>query len=198
VDLTLFDLDRRAAQGVGGYTGLAAPPSLSPDGRYLFSGNWRGEPGRVRDLQTGTETLLLPPTPHMTGEFSADGRWLAAATGEEVRVYAVGRFDVPAYTRRRPYPQDVTGPVAFGAKGRLLACTESRSVVVILTAATGEEVARLTAPDHLAPTHLAFSRDGSVLAGLTRGRSMIVWHLDRIRARLARMGLDWQEARAAR
>jgi WD40 repeat protein len=118
---------------------------------------------------------------------SADGRRVAAgdATGV-VRVVDAdsGRVVVGLSAAHR----DGVPAVAFLLGGGLV--TGSRDQTVKLWDASGREV--LTLPQTGPVRRVFASADGTTLTLLAEGeRGLRRWHLDRLRAELAELGLDW-------
>jgi WD40 repeat protein len=88
--------------------------------------------------------------------------------------------------------RDMVETVAFSPDGQLLA-TGSRDRKVKLWKYDGESLSELMALPSPGPVvSISFSPDGSRLAMLVQGeRTVRIWHMDRLRDRLARMGLGW-------
>jgi len=134
---------------------------VSPDGRLLAeadamtSTEWGGSGLLVHDTATWRPVAALADATHTTGglAFSTDSRWLAAGhivrVGDKTRTFAyVGRFNVPDYDY----------------------------IIRIRDVASGEVVRTVDGwPQGV--RNIAFSPDGSVLAG-TAGGLLRVWDLD--------------------
>jgi hypothetical protein len=67
----------------------------------------------------------------------------------------------------------------------------TRSEIRLLDAATGAEVATLTAPLPQNMISLVFSADGHYLAGHTLARIAHLWNLHALRRELTAMNLAW-------
>jgi WD40 repeat protein len=121
---------------------------------------------------------------------SHDGRTLATATVRECCWWDTATWQV-----RRRFPLDlhgeVPGCVAFSPDGQLFALTASRQQVVLFDARSGEELARLTAPEAQNMEPLVFSGDGRLLAGGSHTKIIQLWDLGALRRELAALGLDW-------
>jgi tetratricopeptide (TPR) repeat protein len=63
--------------------------------------------------------------------------------------------------------------------------------VLLADATSGRELARLTTLRPVTPEPLIFSPDGTKLVAGTNQKTVLLWGLQRIRAQLAPMGLDW-------
>jgi hypothetical protein len=174
---------------------LRAQPSLrrssvSPDGRLIAAWCQDNREARVWDSLTGevAHRLTVPGLGAELFEFSPDGRWLVATTPEEYAGFETG-------TWRRMWAIRRAGTfgagVAFSPDGRLLAVGHSTTLVKLYRAGTAEEVAALPSPDPHILRRLRFTPDGTRLVASTESDRLFVWDLRVIRARLARLGLDW-------
>ena len=173
------------------YRGLTLKPSATPDLRYVFSGNWKGPVGKVRDLETG-ETVLEHAAENVVGAFSPDGRLLVVGDGRRFDCY-----DVPSWNLRWTYARDNTdshaGAVAFSDDARLLALGRSRFAVDLVQPATGRVLATIESPEHEALAHVAFSSDAGWLAMISTGTAAELIDLAEIRRRLREIELDWSD-----
>ncbi len=161
--------------------------SLSPDGRWFATGNWRGTNVTVWDLATAQPIKQLVVRGNAMVLFSPDGQCVATASDEEYRLWKAGSWE-PGLAMPRNPPSALLGHMAFSPDGRILAVLQGRnSEVKLIAVPSGNELATLdTGPP------LCFSGDGSMLA--TAGEdlhSAFVWDLRRIRQRLAALHLDW-------
>lgn len=158
---------------------------VSPDGRLVATGSHWGTKVKVWEARTGKFVRELPVETSSWVRFSPDGRWLAT-TGGGCRLWAV-----PSW-REGPHIAD-KGVLAFSPDGKLLAVETGDAVVRLLNPDTGREYGRLEDPNHDRASGLAFSPDGSQLVATNNDHNSIhVWDLRKIRARLARLDLDWE------
>jgi serine/threonine protein kinase/WD40 repeat protein len=166
-----------------------APSCLSPDGRWVASGSWRGSGAKVWDARSGRLVRRLT-TDDASVCFSPDGKRLVTGSRAEYVVWEVG-----SWKRGPRIPTDrafLTGLMAFSGDGRLLAVAHSPSQVQLVDPATGRPVATLPAPDPPGITGFTFNHDGSQLAVANSTAHMIhLWDLRGVRRQLAAMGLDW-------
>jgi WD40 repeat protein len=166
--------------------------ALSPDGRWLATGNWQGRGARVWDVRTGRRAAELDLRgPGQDGAawpaFSPDGRWLVTGTFAEYCFWEVGSWQ-KKHGLPRGKAGKTTGWITFSPDGKMLALLHGVSEVRLVDPATGREFARLPA----AGSPYCFSPDGSQLVTAAgRDGAFQVWDLRRIRRQLAEMGLDW-------
>ncbi|MEM7205023.1 MAG: WD40 repeat domain-containing serine/threonine-protein kinase [Planctomycetota bacterium] len=183
--------DGRELHHVPFYRGMATIPSLSPDGRWLFTGTWKGEPAAVWNLQSGT-AVSRHPGQHVEGRFSPDGRWLCVSDGAENRVFEVGTWQLRWQTIR-DNADDLAGAISFTADGSLLALGHSRYVTHLVEPGSGRVLAALENPDGVATSHFALDGQGDTLALVTPARDLMAWDLRAIRQRLDELQLNWRE-----
>ncbi len=186
--LSVFDLnERRERMTFPGYRGLGRV-SISPDGRWIFTGTWRGAPARIWDVQTG-EAVREFQGGHVWGGFNPDGRWLIVGTALEHRFHEVGTWDLRYRLERQT--DEMAGPSTFTPDGSVVAVAHSRYEVRLVEVATGAPLATLPNPDGYRIGFLCFSPDGTLLAAMSDERVIQVWDLSLIRKRLRELGLDW-------
>jgi serine/threonine protein kinase/WD40 repeat protein len=164
--------------------------AVSPDGRWVATGSHglsRGGGAKIWDARTGRLLQTLPAGGSCGVRFSPDGKWLLA-TGGGPRLWAV-----PSW-REGP---DLRGTAhnafaAFSADGKWLALGDAPGVVRLVTPGTGEEIARLTAPEksRLQPTCFTNNQAELVTIGGESG-AIHIFDLRAIRTQLAELGLDW-------
>jgi WD40 repeat protein len=166
-------MPRRVRTGVS--TGVC---SVSPDGRWVAFG-W---PIEVFDAATGKRVWESPVQAEARYCcFSPDGRWLAT-DGDGGRLYATGTWE--------PGPQLGPGrPYDISPDGTLVILGQTNGIYRLVELATGRELARLEdAERNTGPA--AFTPDGTKLVVAAKN-GLRVWDLRRIRAELAKLGLDW-------
>src|SRR5262249_4180231 len=165
--------------------------ALSPDGRWLATGNWHGRGAKVWDARTGREEHAFDL--REAGEegawlaFSPDGQWLVIGTLAEYTCWEVGSWQ----ERYRLSRENAGRSHAWGVFARdstMMAVRHSVTEVRLLDPEPGREFARL--PTGGGPC--CFSPDCSQLvthAGV--GGALHVWDLRRIRRQLQELDLDW-------
>jgi serine/threonine protein kinase/WD40 repeat protein len=174
-----------------GHSASSGDVATSPDGRWLAASTYWDLPQdklRVSDVRTGQIAWTLPEkTP---GAFSPDGQWLATI-GPECRFYEVGSWR-PARTLPREAKLGRLTALAFSPDRSTLALASDAQVVRLVELSSGRELATLAAPDVQRPIFkLAFSADGSQLAGVMGDSRVQLWDLRLLRQQLGDMGLDW-------
>jgi serine/threonine protein kinase/WD40 repeat protein len=152
--------------------------SVSPDGRWVaFGGPYT--PLQVYDAATAQRVFQSPVIEGDRGRFSPDGHWLATNT-DGGRVYAVGSWE-PGPQLGPGTPWDVTPELAV--------LGQSNGIYRLVALATGRELARLEDPEQNTGS-AAFTPDGTRLVVKAKN-GLRIWDLRRIRAELAKLGLDW-------
>jgi serine/threonine protein kinase/WD40 repeat protein/tetratricopeptide (TPR) repeat protein len=176
---TVFVGPHRAAQHV----------TISPDGRYAATGINDGEEGvKVWDVRARRLLTHLPLGSHCGGQFSPDGRWLAAGGRLGRHVVRVGTWEAVF--------SGWDGHTAFSPDGSLFVAASKLGVVRLLETGTWRELARLEDANQASDVWLGFTPDGSrLLTVCDEDRNIHVWDLRAIRAGLAEMGLDWDAPR---
>jgi WD40 repeat protein len=173
--------------------------SFSPDGQWIASGYFDNSGQRSSSLWIWSATNGSPvrqiPMANCAAHFSPDGRWLVVAARGSYLQYAVQGHPTN-WTMTRSFPHAITGivqgPAAFFGDGDLVALLADATVVRLLEAATGRQLARFTPPpDVTTVERLHFSPDTRWLVADTDVGSFL-WDLPLIRARLRGMNLDWE------
>lgn len=191
--VTVVDLhDGATIAQLDHYRGLATEPSVSSDLKYAFSGTWKGEPGRIRDLDTGA-TILEFDEPHVVGEFSPDASMVVIGTGRVYTCYDTADWSV-RWSRPRANADDLAGPLTFSPDSSLLVLSHSRFDIELVDADSGERLFVIESPDSEAIGGFAFTGDSSHMAVSTTGRIASLYDLARIRSQLREIGLDWVDA----
>jgi WD40 repeat protein len=160
---------------------------ISPDGRFVATAGpggansikvWETGNGQVvKELRLGGGTYAA---------FSPDGKWLAVHGADGGRILAVGTWE------EGPAVQWSGSAGAFSPDGSFLAVEAGPGVIRLLDPATGREKARLEDPHQERASCLVFTPEGTRLVAVSDdGKAIHVWDLKRIRAELARIGLDW-------
>jgi WD40 repeat protein len=164
---------------------------MSPDGRWLFTGTWKGDPARVWDVKSG-EVIRRFPGMHVAGNFSRDGERLVVC---EIDAFTVLRVSDWSVERRIPRTGEdgLAGRIGMQPAGPLAALAVSRFAVQLVDITSGELLVNLPNPSYRAVRDLAFSPDGQTLATALSGGFVYVWDIREIRRELASLGLDWDD-----
>ncbi len=170
-----------------------ASVALSPDGRWLATGNhFEFGPGfKVWATATGRLERTWAEVREARSVFSPDGRWLVTSAADGVSCRRVGTWE-----RGPEVPQGrastAPGPIAFSADGSILALSSSLQEIILVNTATWGLLAKLQAPDAGEVRALAFDPDGTRLAAACNGL-LAVWDLGLVRRGLAPMGLGFHD-----
>jgi WD40 repeat protein len=166
--------------------------ALSPDGRYLATGTWRGTGVKVAEVATGRLVVDLP-TPESAGvAFTRDGTQLLILEGDGS--YRAHRVSTWEQEWQRQEPDTGFGRsmrAALHPDGRIMAHVRDRENLRLVDLATGEELAVLAVPESQTLSNYQFSPDGRYLAAVTSRGAVQLWDLWRLRNRLRDLGLDW-------
>jgi hypothetical protein len=164
--------------------------AVSPDGRWVATGSHnlsQGGGAKVWDARTGRLLCTLPAGRYCQVQFSPDGKWLLTGGGRP-RLWAVPTWkEGPLLhgTAQNPH-------AAFSADGKWLALGDAPGVVRLLIPGTGEEMARLTAPEKSRLYPRCFTDGGAELITIGWDSGAIhIFDLRAIRTQLAELGLDW-------
>jgi WD40 repeat protein len=166
--------------------------AFSPDGKLLATSSIgdRVVPVRIWEVPTGRKVHELPGTSYARVAFTPDGNWLVTGTTGTYQFWRVGTWE-PGLHIPRP-GRNNTGPMAFSADGRMMACMPEPLTVKLLDPNTGNELATLTPPTPTSVEDLCFSPDGTKLVVSTGMASTYLWDLRLIRRQLREMNLDWE------
>jgi len=189
----IYDLaSRELLHTQPGHSGLDRDVGISPGGRWLFMGNWRGPSGQLWDLEHGRMALEVEAI-HVRGRFSPDGRWLIVSTGSTLQIYDLPSLRLHA-ERRRDNSDDLAGAIAFTPDGRQAALTHSRFEIQLVDIESTQILASFWSPEPTTIEALSIGNDGTALAALTASGDLLIWNLRLIREGLRGLGLDWDDA----
>ena len=169
--------------------------TLSPNGTLLAIGA-RYHPGvKVWNTRTGTLVRELPVDaghgePGASVKFSADGRYLVAATVNEFCFWNADSWALERRILQQP-ENDFPAAMVFSPDGKIFAGTHSRNIVRLYDATGTNVLADLEAPNSKFITSLSFNDDGTLLAACESRDTVNIWDLRTIREQLAAMNLDW-------
>jgi len=164
--------------------------SLSPDGKQVAAGNWRGSGVRVYDTQDGDSIAhLWPEDGHCTPWFSPDGKHLVVGTEHEYHLHTAGSIDILSPRSRQVSNKLAARVASYSPDGRCLAVLLGRSKVVLLEAATGRELVILESPEPQIPNDCCFSPDGKYLIVATDSNHVLLWNITHLESQLRALGL---------
>ena len=166
----------------------AGSVSISPDHRWLATGNWKGKNAIVWDAATGARVRVLEIPGNASVAFSPDGRWLVTGSGTRYSLRRTGTWE-PVWDSQRPADVgNMSGAMTFSHDGTMMALNYSRTLIRLVSTATGKELATF---DGSPQEPVCFSPNDDRL--VTRGSQgqLHVWNVSRIRQQLVKMGLDW-------
>ncbi len=163
-------------------------PALSPDGQWVAVGNFKSSGVKVWNLKTRAlvRELATPSSAWVT--FSPDNLYLATG-GSTVDLWETGSWK-HKYAIQKDRAQPPT-PLTFSPDGQMLAIEMEPGIVRLVTPETGQVLANLEAPGADYASFLRFSPDSSQLFALEWDQQIQVWDLQRARAELRKLNLDW-------
>jgi eukaryotic-like serine/threonine-protein kinase len=174
---------------LGGHPGMRQI-SMSPDGRWVATGTWRGSGVKVWDAQSGRLVHEFPEPTHANVLFSPDGRWVLTA-GAEYHLWETETWRAGPLISSDSI-NHVHGIMAFSRDSQLLAIASGgRRTVRLLETKTARTLAEFESPALSLVNGLCFSGDGGQLVVSDGLGQVQVWDLRLIRQRLAQMKLDW-------
>jgi WD40 repeat protein len=166
--------------------------AVSPDGRYVATGTWRGQGVKVWEGEAGRLVCDLPAEGSAGVAFTPDGSRLLVMESEGTyRSYRVGTWKQD-WERRDPdtgFTRDLR--TAFHPAGRVMAQVSDRVNLRLVDWRTGEELTVLPVPESQNLSGCQFSPDGRYVAAVTVRGTVQLWDLLRLRACLREIGLDW-------
>jgi serine/threonine protein kinase/WD40 repeat protein len=162
---------------------------MSPDAKLVVAWGRPINEFQVWDTATGKILKSFPGQGGGFAQFSPDARWLALGDQDGYRSFEVGAW-LPLFSFTGQ-SSPVVRALAASPDGRMLAVSHSETVVQLLDAYSGQELATLESPDPQPVIWLGFTPDGTHLAVLCNRFVTQLWDLRLIRSELAAMNLDW-------
>jgi serine/threonine protein kinase/WD40 repeat protein len=153
--------------------------AVDPKGLWVVTVNFVDGLAKIWNARNGVLVKQLTEFGAGSPCFSPDGHWLAT-NFDGGRLFAVGTWE--------PGPR-VGYQGVFAPDSRMMALQPTTGLVRLVDWTTGQELARLEAPDLEMTASPVFTPDRSKLIGL--GDGICVWDLRLIRQSLKPMGLDW-------
>jgi WD40 repeat protein len=166
--------------------------ALSPDGRYVATGTWRGQQIKVWDGTNGRLVRDLPAEGSAGVTFTPDGARLLVLESEGTyRAYQAGTWQLE-WERHDPDTGFTRGlRAALHPDGRLMAHVRDRVNLRLVDLDSGVELAVLPVPESQNIAGYQFSPNGRYVAAVTVRGAVQLWDLLRLRRVLRGLGLDW-------
>jgi formylglycine-generating enzyme required for sulfatase activity len=182
--------DPEHAVPLAGHMGATNHVTASPDGRWVAARTAGDAPDKLRvsEVRTG-KIVWSPPCDRGGAQFSPDSRHLVTSS-DRCCIWTTGSWELVREIPPAPGLGNARYAV-YAPDGITLAIAYENSTIRLVDARSGAELAALPAPELPMIGRLAFSADGSRLAGLMDNVGVQVWDLRELRARLAELGLDW-------
>ena len=131
---------------INGFAGLSML-SVSPGGRWIAAGNWRGNQTQVWEAGTGKIVAdLLPDTESVNVLFSPRGKWLVTGTSRDYRIWSVDSWKEAARFDRPERFSNLPGIMAFSPDDSLVAAAMTQSRIQIFHMDTGKLLLTLEPP----------------------------------------------------
>jgi serine/threonine protein kinase/WD40 repeat protein/Tfp pilus assembly protein PilF len=165
--------------------------AVSPDGRWIVTGSHslrEGAGAKVWEAKEGHHVKDLPVGGLCSLRFSPDGKWLLTLSDEGPRLWAVESWEEGP----KLGGTHLNAWGAFTHDSKLLALGDRPGLVRLVAAASGAEIARLTAPEPIRLQPCCFTPDDTRLIAVgLETTSLYIFDLRAIRRGLAELGLDW-------
>jgi Serine/threonine protein kinase len=163
--------------------------SATADMRWLAGGAWGHGEVKVWNVAERRLERSLPVHGSASVALSPDGSLLAVGTFS-YEVWQIGSWR-KLYEVHKRDSENGLGLMVFSPDSRWLALLDDGRDIVLLEAATGNELARLQAPRRPGIGAFCFSADASKLVALQADQSLQIWDLRAMRRELAALNLDW-------
>ena len=164
-------------------------PHVSPDGRWVAWGNWHARDVAIVRLGSHDPPAVLPVAGSASVAFNPDGRLLAVGGADELRFYELGTLRVLHSIPRQP-SRPLPPAFAFTHGSSLCAVSLPPDEILIVDTRTGAELATLPARSFIL-WGVTFSPDDRFLAATSSDHRVLIWHFEKLRQELRKLGLDW-------
>ena len=187
--IRILDLDNQTSEVIRDSRNEVKRVTISPDGKWVAAGRWDGVGFNIWDAHSGRLVKELQPGDgHAHVTFSPDSKWLITGAKRQFRCWEAGSWSL---RYQIPVENGTMYHVAFTNDGKMVAIPWSNSVVKLVEASTGRELAKLE-PAHRQPyIWMCFTPDATKLAVACSTHTIQLWDLRSIRAQLVDLGLDW-------
>jgi eukaryotic-like serine/threonine-protein kinase len=165
--------------------------TLSPGGKWVAAGHWRGNQVSVWNTETGElGASLLPGSSSAIVLFSPDSKWLVTGTSQDYRLWSVPSWREASKVERPPHFSNLPGRLAINADGTILAAVMDQRSVRFFHVGAGDVVATFESDEPLAIAALHFSPNRELFAAATNANQILIWDLGRIGNEMRRLKLD--------
>jgi serine/threonine protein kinase/WD40 repeat protein len=175
------------------FLGAAIPnshaPEFSPDGRWFAWGNWRDRDAHALALGTSEPPVRLPSVGSTSVAFCPNNRILAVGGSTEIQFLETGTWRLLHAIPREPKGQ-LPPSITFTTDSELCAVVLPPNRILLLNPLSGAPLATLPARSHFV-VKAAFSPDQQTLAAVSTDHHLLIWDLQRLRAKLDELGLNW-------
>jgi WD40 repeat protein len=165
--------------------------TLSPGGKWVAAGHWRGNQVSVWNTETGElGASLLRGSSSANVLFSPDSKWLVTGTSQDYRLWSVPSWREASKVERPPHFSNLPGRLAINADGTILAAVMDQRSVRFFHVGSGDVVATFESDEPLAIAALHFSPNRELFAAATNANQILIWDLGRIGNEMRRLKLD--------
>ena len=188
--------DRSTVQTLEPHAG-SSRVSVSPDGKYVITGNWKGQFACLWNSETGelVRRLAYEDGGWAFPVFSSCGNQLAVATPAGTKLYDTATFETFGQV---PPASHVP---AFSPDGSVIAIEQisgARSVELYDTASQRLLATLRESPERMgSKSTFSFGPKGRFLAKPCGVQGISFWDIHRIRSELSALGIDWREQGAS-
>ena len=163
---------------------------VSPNGRWVVTGNHWGGPVDVWSVETGQKVNRLRENEQLVNpRFSDDGTMLAINASQHS-----GLFETQTWQEIKFAGSSIERVGAFSPDSQLLVELTSAGVN-LLEVRTGRSLCRLNLPSSPAIWHAVFSPDGEqIVLNSNEQHATYVWDLSQLHRELSAIGLDWTQS----
>src|SRR5260221_12587127 len=137
--------------------------AVHPAGTWIATGAWEREGVKIWDGSTGHLCQELPSGSYSAVIFTPEGRWLVTGSESEYRFWKTGEWTPGLRIAHAPSSglRDTPSMMAFSQDGSMLALTDPQTMVRLVDAASGRELATLEPENGTEISSLAFSPDAT-------------------------------------